>query len=169
MDAGVTPRLEGVRHIIASNEDVDYVVFWDDDNTYPRDALARIVEAVDKAERPDLLVARVRYTGNLIPPIDSDVHSLNVGEVDTACMVFRPRLAERTYAAVKKHDKLEEILSINDFLVYDNINKLRPTILMKFDPSVVICQHDGLRWGPFLRSMLGIPPLGLGRLIGMGR
>jgi glycosyltransferase involved in cell wall biosynthesis len=170
-NAGVTPRLEGVRALVTGNQVPDYIVFWDDDNAYSRDALLRIALSLEKAERPDLLVVRVKYGARVVPPIDAPTRSLKVGEIDTASLVFRPLLAQDAYEAVQRRANVDrnEVLAFNDFLAYDYVNQLLPSRSIECDPDIIVCQHDGLRWGPFIRCALGIPPLGLARLVGLGR
>jgi glycosyltransferase involved in cell wall biosynthesis len=170
-NSGVTPRLEGVSHLIATDPTLDYVVFWDDDNNYAVDALERIAVALEAAERPDLLFVSTKYRSQILPPADVPLRALKVGQVDTAGMIFRPSLARDAYASVLRYMEVapEKILLFNDFLAYEYVNKLMPPRSIKRDGSVLVSRHDGLRWGPFIRQALGIPPLGLARLIGLGR
>jgi glycosyltransferase involved in cell wall biosynthesis len=170
-DAGVTPRLEGVRAFAAANPVPDYVVFWDDDNAYSVDALRRIAISLEEAEWPDLLLVGVKYGTRIVPPADAPIRSLKVGEIDTASLVFRPLLALDAYEGVQKRAEVDrnDVLFLNDFLAYDHVNQLLPLRSIKRDSGIIICQHDGLRWGPFIRHALGIPPLGLARFVGLGR
>jgi glycosyltransferase involved in cell wall biosynthesis len=170
-NSGVTPRLEGVSQLVAADPAPDYVVFWDDDNDYAVDALERIAVAVEAADRPDLLLVGVKYGSEIIPPADVPLQALTVGQVDTASLIFRPSLARDAFASVQRHMELapEEVLHFCDFLAYQYVNQLVPPRSVKRDVSVLVCRHDGLRWGPFIRQALGIPRLGLARLIGLGR
>jgi glycosyltransferase involved in cell wall biosynthesis len=170
-DSGVTPRLKGASYLAAAVPAPDYVVFWDDDNAYAADALERIAVALEAADRPDLLLVSVRYGSQTIPPAEVPLEELKVGQVDTAGLVLRPPLAREAYASVQRHMKVlpKEVLLFNDFLVFKYVNQLVPPRSIRRDASVLVCQHDGLRWGPYIRLALGIPPLGLARLIGLGR
>ena len=167
-DWGVTPRLEGVRRFIASCKVPDYLVFWDDDNLYRTDALERGALALESAGCPDLLLAAVKYRSQTIPPAGA-IKSLDVGQVDTASMIFRPELAFDAYASVKFHTDLASKGVLNDFLVFEYARNHLPPQRIVLDRRVLICQHDCLRAGPFIRSALRIPPLGLARLLHLGR
>jgi glycosyltransferase involved in cell wall biosynthesis len=170
-DSGVTPRLKGASHLATAVPAPDYLVFWDDDNAYAVDALERIAVALEAADRPDLLLVSVKYGFDSIPPAHVPLEELKVGQVDTASLVLRPALAQDGYARVQQHMKVlpNEVLFFNDFLVYKYVKQLVPPRSIKRDASVLVCHHDGLRWGPYIRLALGIPPLGLARLIGLGR
>jgi glycosyltransferase involved in cell wall biosynthesis len=170
-DSGVTPRLKGASHLASADPVPDYLVFWDDDNAYAVDALARIAVALEAADRPDLLLVCVKYGSQTVPPADVPLRDLKVGQVDTASLVFRPPLARDAYTCVQRHKSVvpNEVLLFNDFLAYQYVRQLAPPRSIKRDAAVFVCQHDGLRWGPFIRSTLRIPPLGLARLFGLGR
>ncbi len=171
MTLEVTPRLEGICHLIAKQSVPDYVVFWDDDNAYAVDALERIAASLEMADWPDLLLARVKYGTEMIPPSSVPAQSLKVGQVDTAGLVFRPLLARDAYASVRRHSTVarEEVLRFNDFMAYQYVNQLHPPRAIRRDGEVFVCQHDGLRLGPSIRAALGIPSLGIARLVGLGR
>jgi hypothetical protein len=170
-NAGLTPRLKGIEHLGAEHPTPDYLLSWDDDNAYAVDALERIAVALESADRPDLLLVCVKYGSKIIPPADVPIHSLKVGQVDTASMIFRPSLARDAYTSV--HRQLdaarERTVRFDDFMAYQYVAWLKPPRSIARDVGVLVCQHDGLRWGPFIRLALGIPPLGLARLIGLGR
>lgn len=170
-DSGVTPRLEGICHFIARQPFPDYVVFWDDDNAYATDALERIAASLERAEWPDLLLVGVRYGTEMIPPANVPIQSLKVGQIDTASLVFRPLLARDAYASVRQHLTVarEEVLRFNDFLAYRYVDRLDPPRIIARDAGIFVCQHDGLRMGPYIRTALRIPPLSIARLIGLGR
>jgi glycosyltransferase involved in cell wall biosynthesis len=170
-DSGVTPRAKGVERFIGGDQTPDYLVFWDDDNAYMLDALEQVAVALEKAERPDLLIVNVKYGWQIIPPAGAPIRSLQVGQVDTASLVFRPSLALDAYTSVMRRTKVapKETLLFNDFLAYDYVNRLLPPRSIKHDAGVIVCQHDGLRWGPYIRLALRVPPLGLARLVGFGR
>jgi glycosyltransferase involved in cell wall biosynthesis len=170
-DSGVTPRLEGIGHLVSTHPVPDYVVFWDDDNFYAPDALERIAVALEAAGQPDLLLARVRYGSEIIPPADAPIRSLKVGQIDTAGLIFRPSLARDTYESVCRDSKItrEHVLRFNDYLAYQYVNQLVPPRSITLYVGAPICKHDGLRWGPSIRMALGIPRLGLARVIGLGR
>jgi glycosyltransferase involved in cell wall biosynthesis len=170
-DSGVSPRLKGAAYFVSATQAPDYILFWDDDNAYASDALERIAIAIEEADRPDLLLVRVKYGSAIVPPADIPIRSLTVGQVDTACLVFRPSLARDAYASVQQHTQVSrsDVLFFNDFLAYNYVNQLVPTRSIKRGGVEAICQHDGLRWGPYIRSALKIPPLGLARFMGLGR
>jgi glycosyltransferase involved in cell wall biosynthesis len=170
-DSGVTPRLEGLTHFLATHPIPDYVVLWDDDNSYPLDALERIAVTLKETSLPDLLLSPVKYGADIIPPANVPIRSLKVGQIDTAGLVFRPLLARDAYASLcgDSLNTREQILRFNDFLVYQYVNRLTPPRSIKLHLGLPVCVHDGLRWGPSIRMALGIPRLGLARLIGLGR
>jgi glycosyltransferase involved in cell wall biosynthesis len=170
-NAGLTPRLKGIEHLSAAHTPPDYLLSWDDDNSYSIDALERIASALESAGLPDLLLACVKYGARVIPPADVPIRSLTVGQVDTASMIFRPSLAKEAYTNVHGQWLAAGKTSVrfDDFLAYKYVADLMPSRSMARDVGVLVCQHDGLRWGPFIRTALGIPPLGLARLIGLGR
>lgn len=170
-NAGLTPRLKGIEYLDAEHPAPDYVLSWDDDNAYALDALEQIAVALEAAGRPDLLLVCVRYRSKVIPPGDVPIRSLKVGQVDTASMIFRPSLAKDAYTSVNRQSETtrDQPVRFDDFLVYQYVTRLTPPRSIARDVGVVVCQHDGLRWGPSIRLALGIPPLGLARLIGLGR
>jgi glycosyltransferase involved in cell wall biosynthesis len=170
-DSGVSPRLKGAAHFVSANPTPDYIVFWDDDNAYAADALERIAIAVEEAHSPDLLLVRVRYGSSTVPPTDVPIRSLTVGQIDTACLVFRPSLAldAYTHAQQQAQTSRDDVLFFNDFLAFDYVNQLVPPRSIERNEGKAICQHDGLRWGPYIRSILKIGPLGLARSLGLGR
>jgi glycosyltransferase involved in cell wall biosynthesis len=168
-DCGATPRLEGLNRAITDKPVADYVVFWDDDNAYAGDALERIAHALENLGRPDLLLVSVKRGFRTIPPKDVPIRSLQVGQLDTACLIFRPDLARDAYSNMLQHGDREQILRFNDFLTYHYVSQLTPTRSIKHDLTVLVCQHDGLRWGPYLRSILKLPALGIARRLNLGR
>jgi glycosyltransferase involved in cell wall biosynthesis len=168
-DCGATPRLQALNHLLAHPPVPAYVVFWDDDNSYAIDALERIANALEAAHRPDLLLMSVRRGSQTIPPADIPIRSLQVGQLDTASLIFRPDLARDAYASILGRCNREEILQFNDFLTYRYVNQLFPPRSIERDIGDPVCQHDGARWGPYIRSALAIPPLGLAKLLGLGR
>jgi glycosyltransferase involved in cell wall biosynthesis len=170
-NAGLTPRLIGIKHFSASNNPPDYLLSWDDDNSYSVDALERIANALELAGLPDLLLVCVKYGAKFIPPADVPIRSLAVGQIDTASLIFRPSLAKEAYSNVHQRweDTPKAAVRFDDFLAYRYVTELIPPRSIARDTGVLVCQHDGLRWGPYIRTALGIPPLGLARLIGLGR
>ncbi|MCL8485460.1 MULTISPECIES: glycosyltransferase [Bradyrhizobium] len=168
-DCGATPRLAGLNHLAASGIQSDYVVFWDDDNAYKKDALGQIAREIEKADMPELLVVGVRRNSTIIPPKGASIHSLQVGELDTSGLIFRPQLARRVYAQMLEQSNREDILRFNDFLSYKYARELLPTNKIKGATETVICNYDGLRWAPYLRSLLGLPPLGIAGRLRLGR
>jgi hypothetical protein len=170
-NAGLTPRLKGIERFGAAQPAPDYLLSWDDDNSYSVDALERIAAALESASHPDLLLACVKYGTRIIPPADIPIRSLAVGQIDTASMIFRPSLAKETYTSVHQRwkDTRKAAVRFDDFLAYQYVTELMPPRSIARDAGILVCQHDGLRWGPFIRTALGIPPLGLARFIGLGR
>ncbi len=168
-DCGATPRLEALNRMLAYKPVPDYVVFWDDDNAYAIDALERVAQALEATGKPDLLLVSVKRGAQTIPPPDAPIRSLQVGQLDTASLIFRPDLARDAYVNILQRSEREEILRFNDFLTYQYVNQLSPPRSIKRDLGVLVCQHDGLRWGPYIRSTLRLPPLGVARRFGLGR
>lgn len=161
-DTGVTPRLEGARHALAGDPP-DYCVFWDDDNYFDTDALRKIAEAVESAGRPDLLIVSMDYRGRIVPPRGVAVAALAPGQVDTANLVIRPGLARAGYEEVLRKKAASPGLNIytSDFMVFDYVRGLASAPRIRAATDILVGFHDGLRWGPYLRQRLGIPPLGL--------
>ncbi|WP_052523447.1 glycosyltransferase family A protein [Bradyrhizobium sp. STM 3809] len=168
-DCGATPRLAGLTHLANSGFISDYVVFWDDDNAYRKDALDQIAREIEKADRPELLIVGVRRNSTIIPPTGASVYSLQVGQLDTSGLIFRPELARRVYAQMLEQSKREDILRFNDFLSYKYARESLSSDKIKGATETVICDYDGLRWAPYLRSLLGLPPIGIARRLRLGR
>jgi glycosyltransferase involved in cell wall biosynthesis len=161
-DTGVSPRHEGARHAIAQGPP-DYCVFWDDDNYFALDALELIVDALDSAVRPDLLMVSMQYGTRILPPRDVPVSALVPGQVDTANLVISPRLALAAYADVlrEKAENPGKDIYTSDYMVFDFLRRQRPVISIGQALDVLVGFHDGLRWRPYIRHLLGIPPLHL--------
>jgi glycosyltransferase involved in cell wall biosynthesis len=168
-DCGASPRLEALNRLLVDKPVPDYVAFWDDDNAYAIDALERIAQALEAQGKPDLLLVSVERGSQTIPPRNVSIRSLGVGQLDTASLIFRPDLARDAYVNVLQNGESEQIVHFNDFLTYQYVNRLQPPRSIKSDLGVIVCQHDGLRWGPFVRSTLKIPPLGVARRFRLGR
>jgi glycosyltransferase involved in cell wall biosynthesis len=161
-DVGVTPRVAGMRHVL-SGDPPDYFVFWDDDNSFALDALEKTAGALEAAGRPDLLVVAVNYQGRVVPPPGVAVASLAPGQLDTASLVARPDLGLAGYSEVLRRKTESPDLNVYacDFMVFDYIRGLTPPRRIAAAWDTLVGRHDGLRWGPHLRHLLGIPPLGL--------
>ncbi|MGJ4892983.1 glycosyltransferase [Bradyrhizobium sp. HKCCYLS3077] len=168
-DCGATPRLAGLTYLANSGIESDYVVFWDDDNAYKKDALGQIAREIEKANMPELLIVGVRRHSTIIPPKGASIHSLQVGELDTSGLIFRPQLAQRVYAQMLEQSKREDILRFNDFLSYKYARDALPSNKIRGATDTVICNYDGLRWAPYLRSLLGLPPIGIAGRLRLGR
>jgi glycosyltransferase involved in cell wall biosynthesis len=159
-DCGNTPRREGAQHVARTLPDVDYVVFWDDDNYFYLDALEKIAGS-DVPSGTDLFLVGVEYRKDILPPRGVSAHALQAGQVDTANFVARPALAAEAYAAFveKSRDRSAVSLLVSDFQTFE-IMRSRVDSIPTF-PGAVVGFHDGLRWKPYIRHVLGIGPLNL--------
>ena len=164
-DVGITPRLTALQHLLTSKQLPDYCVFWDDDNLYALDALECISNALLKAKNPDLLLVAFGYGGRVIPPMDVAVDALRVGELDTACLILRPRLARDACEAVQsqKVDLPDKVRLFNDYLTYEYVKNQIPKVTISRDLTAFVGHHDALRWGPYIRYLFGLKPIGLAR------
>lgn len=161
-DCGNTPRLVGARRLAAGPNPPDYIVFWDDDNYFQIDAVGSIVRAAEKLGRPDLFLVGMGYQGQVLPPGRIKLAELQPGQVDTANYVVRPELAIEAYAFVTEELSIENsnLLLASDFQAFSfmrNRQKCAP-----IDNETLIGFHDGLRWKPFIRHILGITPMQIG-------
>lgn len=162
-DTGVSPRHAGASHFSRMDDPPDYCVFWDDDNYFATDALGRVAEALVAADRPDLLMVGMEYRSRVLPPERRPVDALCPGHVDTANLVLRPQLAVEAYADLlrRKAESPEMNLYTSDFMAFDFVRRLCPAPRIRLARDAVVGFHDGLRWMPYLRHLLGIPPLDL--------
>ena len=156
---------------MANHQPPDYCVFWDDDNYFATDALQKIAAALVGADRPDVLLVGIEYRSRVLPPAGVLAGALSPGQIDTASLVIRLPLAVAAYADVleKKKRSPGESLYTQDYMVLDYLRRLEPEPRVHIAPDAVIGFHDGLRWRPYLRHLLGIPPLGLTSRRGGGR
>lgn len=166
-DFGVTPRYEGLKYAL-ENLNLEYCVFWDDDNYFYRDALARIVSSLEMNGCPDLLLMTVRYRRTILPPKEvlTDVGAewlIRPGMVDTACFTVRPNLGFLSYDSLLKvkSNLPEKSFYTQDFMFFDFLRNLNPRPSIAITHGKPISIHDGLRPQVFLRVLLGIPPLNL--------
>lgn len=159
---GVSPRIEGLRHMIREGV-ADYCVFWDDDNYFSRHALARIAAALAEADHPDLLLMPILCERRVWPPPGIPVEGLDWGHVDTACLVVRPTLALDCYEQMlKTHgDEGPHFFYTQDFRLFKTIRESRPAPRITIATGRPIGIHDGLRRTVYVRHMLGIPSFGL--------
>jgi glycosyltransferase involved in cell wall biosynthesis len=161
-DYGVSPRIEGVRHLMRE-VGPDYCVFWDDDNYFSRHALARIVDAIEGAGRPDLLLVPIRLDTILAPPRGVPIEELTWGQIDTGCLVVRPRLALEGYQDILDCAARDScaVGRNTDFRVFQYIRDRKAGCRIELASCRPIGIHDGLRTPVYIRGILGIPPLGL--------
>lgn len=160
---GASPRAEGLRFLIREVSP-DYCVFWDDDNYFWKGALRRIAAAIEQAGRPDLLLVPIRYDHRILPPPGVTPDQISWGQVDTGCLVARPRIALESY-----EDMLENFANQADpkfFYTQDArcflyIRDQVPGVKIGMASMRPIGVHNGLIPSVFVRSLLGIPPLGL--------
>jgi glycosyltransferase involved in cell wall biosynthesis len=171
---GITPRLEGVRHLLGGGPG-DYCVFWDDDNLFGPDALGSVARALASKGEPDLLLVGMRYQGRVLPPPGVPAGSLGPGQLDTGSLVVRPSIAAEAFEHVLGRNAGASPIAFytQDFQFFDFVRSRTPGARIEVADGVVVGLHDGLRWKPRLRSLLGIPALGLkdrlGRLGGLAR
>ena len=161
-DFGITPRLEGARLLVARGK-VDYCVFWDDDNLYSKNALSSVAGWLSTHDQPDLLLVGMRYQNKVLPPKNVPIAEISTGMIDTGSLVSRPGLAIDAFAHVQRFNHgLESIASYTgDFQFLDWVRDQEPTPTIAAADGIVMGVHDGLRWKPYIRNLLGIPPLGI--------
>lgn len=159
-DFGVTPRLEALRHAVQKNSP-DYAVFWDDDDYFVRTALATIAANLKAANYPAMLLSPNRYRNRVIPPPGISIGELTQGQVTTGNIAVRTSLALKAYEHIVtvKDDSSNSLMYVQDYLLFDEIRQQGLSIAVARDGVIGI--HDGLRRQVYLRSQLGIPPLGL--------
>lgn len=156
-DWGVTPRIHALEWFLSLPQPPDYVVMWDDDNTfYPR-ALETIVGELARHEFPDFLLVPIHYQrGIKIAPEVTDYRELKGGDIDTANFVVRPALALRAYRATQAMKAGYG----EDFATYSHIaNDPETHVAIAHCPP--IGRYDGQRRLSTLRWKLGIPPLNI--------
>jgi glycosyltransferase involved in cell wall biosynthesis len=161
-DFGVTPRLEALRHAVQKNPPA-YAVFWDDDDYFVRTALETIAANLKAASYPAMLLSPNRYRNRIIPPPGISVSDLATGQVTTGNIAVRVSLALQAYehiAIIKDHSS-NSLMYVQDYLLFDQIRKQEPQPSIEVARDAVIGIHDGLRRQVYLRSLLGIPPIGL--------
>lgn len=161
-DMGVSPRHEGVKHVL-EGKPPDYCLFWDDDNYFALDALERVADALEANGQPDLLIVSMRYRSRVLPPRDVLVSTLIPGHIDMASLVMRSPLALAAYADLVRQKKEcpEKCFYTQDYMVFDHIRRQSPAVRIGVATDVLVGLHDGLRWKPYIRHLLGIPPLDL--------
>jgi glycosyltransferase involved in cell wall biosynthesis len=165
-DVGVSPRHAGAAYFTNLADPPDYCLFWDDDNYFATDALQKIAAALVASGHPDLLLVRMEYRSRLLPPADVPARALSPGQIDTANMVVRLPLALAAYANVleQKARSPHQSLYTQDYIAFDHLRSLKnPPARIHIARDIVIGFHDGLRWRPYLRHLLRIPPLDLFR------
>lgn len=162
-DTGVTPRHVGaVNHL---ERGIDYCVFWDDDNWFKTGAIRKIAASIEVANWPELLVVGMKYGGRILPPVRKGLGVLRPGQIDSGCLVLRPQLAELAYAEMiaSRERSPEKNLYTSDYMAFDYVRRSVPEDKIAIDTTVVVGFHDGLRWKPYIRNLLGLGPLGLAR------
>jgi hypothetical protein len=159
-DCGNTPRREGALHVARALPDVDYAVFWDDDNYFYLDALEKIAGS-NVPSGTKLFLVGIEYRQSILPPRDISAYALQAGQVDTANFVAQPALAAEAYATFveKCRDRNAVSLLVSDFQTFE-VMRSRVDTIPTF-PGAVVGFHDGLRWKPYIRHVLGIGPLNL--------
>ena len=83
------------------------------------------------------------------------------GQVTTGNFAVRTSLALKAYEHIvtMKNDSSNSLMYVQDYLLFDQIRQQGLSIAVARDSVIGI--HDGLRRQVYLRSRLGIPPLGL--------
>jgi glycosyltransferase involved in cell wall biosynthesis len=164
-DVGVTPRHAGASFFTNLIDPPDHCIFWDDDNYFATDALTKIAAALIAADSPDLLLVGMEYRSRILPPKTCTAATIAPGQIDTANLVVRPSLALAAYTHVleQKAAAPGQSLYTQDYMIYDHLRRrVAPAALrIALDRNTIIGFHDGLRWRPYLRHLLGIPPLNL--------
>jgi hypothetical protein len=141
----------------------DYCVLWDDDNYFSKHALSRIVDAIEKAGRPDLLLVPFRLQTELAPPRGVPIEELTWGQIDTGCLVVKPELGLAGYEDILEtaSKNARPVERNTDFRVFKYIRDRRADCRIRLASCEPIGIHDGLRMPVRIRGVLGIPPLGL--------
>jgi glycosyltransferase involved in cell wall biosynthesis len=160
---GVTPRTDGLRYMIREAQP-DYCVFWDDDNLFRNDAIATIVTALEEAGRPDLLLVPIRYSGSVKPTPGVALEQLTWGDVDTGSIVVRPEAGLRSYERALETVDTEDpkYFYTQDARYFLYMRDQVPGLRISMARCRPIGLHDGLRTTVYIRSLLGLPELGIG-------
>ncbi len=154
-DWGLAPRLRGLEVLASLPQCPDYVVFWDDDNSFSPEALTNIAGALRQNESTDLLIAPIYSQLSQLPRPGLSFHDWKCGDVDTANFVVRLELARRLYP----DDAVTNLRSQDHrFFARVRAEKRHRIALADIQP---IGRYDGLRWLVMLRWRLQIPPVGL--------
>lgn len=163
---GVTPRAEGLRYMIRE-VDADYCVLWDDDCYFHKNALQQIVNSLEEAGRPDLLLVPMRYRRKLVPNPGASPDQLDWGDLDTGSIILRPKLGLEGYEELLKKDSNYFCGDglCQDFRLFLYIREERPDVRIRVASCRPIGVHDGLRTQVYIRNLFGIPPLGIGSRI----
>lgn len=163
-DSGTTPRFQGANYL-ATQEQVDYLVFWDDDNSFRRDALAQINADLLTKGCPKMLLVPFWHENKLLPPQPIDLDQIHAGLIDSANPVVRAELGAKCFAqVVQQIQQHPEKAYISDFLFFAELREYLPPSEILFATNLpAIGTHDGLRLIQGLRWALRIPSLRLGR------
>ncbi|WP_165073540.1 glycosyltransferase family 2 protein [Paludisphaera rhizosphaerae] len=162
-DYGATPRLVGVQEARARFAP-DYILFWDDDNSFEPDALCRIRDSLVAHDYPEVLIVSVDYRGReMLPPEGVSGYHLKIGQVDMACIIVRTWLAQAGYEAVvqAKWDNPGRDLFVQDWMLLAHVRERVPTPRIVVDRSIKVGTMDGLRRLHTWRRRWGLPSLGL--------
>ena len=159
---GVSPRLEGLRHL-SRGVSPDYCVFWDDDGYYSRHALGRIAEAIERAGHPDLLLVPIRHGAKILPRPGTAPDQIEWGQLDTGCLVVRPGIALESFSHMLDNHVNKEpgFFYTQDSRFFFHVRDRMPGVRIAVASCRPIGVHDGLNLSVYLRSILGLPPLGL--------
>ena len=164
-DYGTTPRLEGAKYLF-KEKNVQYLVFWDDDNSFHQNALNVITQAIVANDYPKLLLSPFRHKNFILPTPNIPIESIHAGQIDSANFVVRSDIALDYLCQVKQIvDKNRQKAYVSDYLFFFI---LRDNLLLseiKNIQALPIGVHDGLRYFQAMRWKLGIDDLGLGKYL----
>ena len=158
---GSSQRVLALKIILGLNDKFDYVVFWDDDNEFFKDALKAIAFSLRKNEFPDLLLVPFLKGSEVFPRVRNDLSKLTFGDVDSANLVVRPELANQVLNTL--------LPNLNGRRGWDNIfffhilNNKNNSVKIASDITPIGC-YDGLRFIKSLRYNMAIRDLGVRKL-----
>jgi glycosyltransferase involved in cell wall biosynthesis len=155
-DWGCTPRLHGLRYLSGLKNQPRYVVFWDDDNSFNKDALQKIEIAIEGALCPDILLVPILHADGQLPAPGVLVPDLASANLDMANIVTTLPIASRAYGALSSMSP-----GYNQDFQFFEIVRDKMNGVIKIAEMAPIGRYDGLRFWSTLRWQLRIPPLGL--------
>lgn len=155
-DWGYTPRGNGLGFLLNLKRSPDYVLFWDDDNAFYRDALDGIRRAVLHHADADMILVPLRVGLGQIPRPPFEATCASLHNMDNANFVMRLSALRQCYWGDDERGKRG-----TDPRLFLRARAAGHRIVLADAPP--IGRYDGLRPLMSLRWRLGIPRLGFAK------